>query len=351
MAGHWPAIGWLFCGPGRCFAGLFGSAERGQRAARALLKAAHGGVNSMRTTMKTYAWGVISLVLTACGGVDGEGSAVDGQDPGTVADSIHRPPPDTAPPPVGASDPKFADLVPVGPVEFYDSPNAGYVMVRILVSNAGNADTISVNGTLTFSYHDYPATLDTLAGNAFGYIYAEVPAVVDSYPSVQQCATYYVQIDKGRTMQRQLTPDDYSVYTNDDIKLDSQCLIWSQPITLDLRMRYALPERSLEDIVSSKVKASNLGLCSDCHSSGPHGAAVIYPKNYHPPVAHGSSNVVITSDMVINGYSWDGKHGSTDDWVSHFTNPNVINVKPNGVTKPPGLIAAFTQWKANGSKP
>jgi hypothetical protein len=306
----------------------------------------------MQTTNEIRVFGVIGLLLTACGGVDADGMAVDGEDPATIASPIHRPPPDTAPPPVGASDPKYADLVPVGPVEFYDSSNAGYVIVMIQVANAGNADTISVNGTLTFSYHDYAATLDPLPGGAFGYIYAEVPAVVDSVPSVEQCQPYNLQIDTGRSMQRQLTPDDYSVYSNDHVILQSQCLTWSQPMTLDLRMRYGLPKGySLEDIVSSKVQASPKGICSNCHNAGPHGDADIYPRSYHPPVARGSDNVVITADMVINGYSWDGKHGSNDDWVSHFVNPDIVHVKPNGTTKPPGLIAAFKQWKANGALP
>jgi hypothetical protein len=152
-------------------------------------------------------------------------------------------------------------------------------------------------------------------------------------------------IDSDQTMQMHSNPDDYYVYSNDHVRIQSQCLTWTKPVTWDLVMRYGLPkDKSLQDIVSSTVQASTLGICSHCHHSDRWDPSNPYrPRFYAPLIRRDSDTYTVTSGATIGGLSWNGRNGSRDSWANRFTKSTFKQ------SMSPGMIAVFKQWIANGS--
>ena len=114
---------------------------------------------------------------------------------------------------------------------------------------------------------------------------------------------------------------------------------------MDLVVRYGLPQgASLQDIVSSRAQASTLGRCSHCHHSDAQDPSNPYkPRYYAPLIHHDTQTYTVTAGATIGGYSWNGRNGSRDSWANRFTKSTLKQ------SVSPGMMAAFTQWMANGS--
>ena len=215
-----------------------------------------------------------------------------------------------APPPTTVLDQRYADLAPQGTILFYDS-GPGRIAVEIPVVNIGNAPLPLDAGEIRFNFLLYQGSVypSALGPGQQGWFEFFIPTTLNTeagtIPSIAQCEPNDVVIDHGHTMQLHSNPDDGSVYSNDHLFLQSQCLTWTKPITMDLRLRYGLPEgASLQDIVSSKVQGSSLGFCSHCHHSDRQDPANPHqPQQYFPLIHHDTDTYTVTSGATIGGRS------------------------------------------------
>ena len=246
-------------------------------------------------------------------------------------------------------DPRVPRLAPKleldGTMRFYGASNGQADVVQIDVTNQGALPASESKPTVGLFGYAYAGTLyqywggtataaNTVNGGERGFIHIEVRR-----GALEECRSYSLSValpNQGTTLYGTIA---------------TQCpLRWTTPI--DAARLGATPDpliagKTLQDIVSSRVQGSPLGLCSNCHNRD-----AGLPPYYRPNIARGATTLIEPFDAIGNQV---GSPDGTASWA-------VGGTQPNGNTyyswaewfmsrndKPPALKQAFAKWRADGA--